>query len=825
MSEAPLAGVRVLDFGGYIAGPLVGMLLADQGAEVIKIDPPGGPRFDHPVNAILNRGKACCTANLNDPIDRARIAELLRGADIVVENFSATGRAQLQLGAEDVHVLNSDAIHLSLPGTHEEDHLLGDAKAFEGVIAAATAQFTNIHPARQLFGLDPVYTALPLASVYAGVHGATAVVLALRQRRQGGGGAAIEVPLANAAISAMSSLHLAIQRQPDRYATPRLPAPMRRIVLPLLRQWARTGGAKAQAKLLAVARGSYPALMNSYICGDGRQLYLFAIDNAKLARAALERLGILDMLLAEGLSFADPYAAGDRRDNLGEASNLSRKWQTRLKELIGARLLTRPAAEWEAALNEQGVTCAVQRTTAEWLALSELHASGIVVQVDDPMLGKTFQPGQQVKIVGSETTSPQVAPRRAVKDLAMLTWSGRSFEPTRTTEPASSVPIGEWLRGVTVVDMTSMVAGPVAGRTLAEYGARVVKVDTPKPNHGPRLTCWYGIDVNQGKESILIDLKMLQGHDAMRRLMGTADVLLTNHAPIAMAAMGLDGADIKALKPALIQCRIGAYNGPQDGPWARRPGYDPVLQAASGIMTRYGDPGRPELHAIASCVDALTGYSAAFGMALALLNLPRDGQALTVETSLAAAATLIQLPYAIDYGCQRWSEASGQRATGEHALYRLYHARDGWLFVAGLNGDPTALLGALELEAAADDEALAARMGDRLLNLRVDRAIAWLSGVGLAAVRVQTVAALAPVLTARSGRSVHLTARNIEGLGRVVVAPGQQAWSAGALADLSPAEKPGASTELVLRTLGLDADALFASGAAAPQIIQDYLPS
>lgn len=766
-NNGPLAGVRVLDLGGAIAGPLVGMLLADQGADVIRVIRPRSP--DRGLDAVLDRGKRCIAVDLLDPRDRKSIDALIANADIVVENHSAEARYRLMIRASDIHAINPAAICVSLPGAADGDDWLQGAKAYEGIIAAATAQFTNIHPSRALFGLDPVYTALPIASVYAGVHGATAATLALRRRVMGGGGAAIEVPLLNAALSAMSSLHLKVDNQPDRYSAPRLPASLRRIVLPLLRQWARRGGADVQARLLGIARKSYPALMTSYRCADGRQLYLFAIDNAKLVRSALKVLGLLDEVLAGGLVFEDPFAAGDRRDNLAETSNLSRAWQTQLTALIAAKMAQCPAAEWEHRLNAAGVPCATVRTTAEWLGLAEVHSAGLLVKIDDDRFGVMVQPGPQA-IVRSGCAATGAPQRRHQVHLHEgIAWE-QSAKPAETPSLPPCAP-GAWLEGLTVIDMTSMVAGPVAGRTLAEYGARVIKVESPAPNHGPRLTCWYGIDGNQGKESVLLDLKTDVGRKAMLQLLDRADVLVTNHSALAMEAMGLGEAALREVKPDLIQCRIGAYNGPHDGLWASRPGYDPVLQAAAGIMARYGDAQAPELHAIASCVDALTGYSATFGMALALLGKAKGTPTPLVDASLAAAATLVQLPFAFDHAGRKWAEPGGQAAVGEHALYRLYRACDGWLFVAAPSADISALPIELRPGNASDNGTHVDRIALAIRRRRSADVIGLLRAAGLSAVPVQSIDTMARGLAGRARARLHLVRHNIPGLGPITIAP------------------------------------------------------
>ena len=85
--SGPLDGIRVIDFGQYLAGPLAALLLADQGAEVIRVDPPGGPRWRHPANAVLQRGKRSIVLDLKSPNDLAIARNLVASADVVIENF------------------------------------------------------------------------------------------------------------------------------------------------------------------------------------------------------------------------------------------------------------------------------------------------------------------------------------------------------------------------------------------------------------------------------------------------------------------------------------------------------------------------------------------------------------------------------------------------------------------------------------------------------------------------------------------------------------------------------------------------------------------
>ena len=111
-----LDGVRVIDFGQYIAGPMTGMLLADQGAEVIKVDPPGGSVWDAPANATWNRGKRSIVLDLKDPEGVATARRLISSADVVVENFRPGVMDRLGLGAEAMTAAHPRLVYASMPG-------------------------------------------------------------------------------------------------------------------------------------------------------------------------------------------------------------------------------------------------------------------------------------------------------------------------------------------------------------------------------------------------------------------------------------------------------------------------------------------------------------------------------------------------------------------------------------------------------------------------------------------------------------------------------------------------------------------------------------
>ncbi|MDE0446202.1 MAG: CoA transferase, partial [Spirochaetaceae bacterium] len=252
--------------------------------------------------------------------------------------------------------------------------------------------------------------------------------------------------------------------------------------------------------------------------------------------------------------------------------------------------------------------------------------------------------------------------------------------------PPGSAP--QILKGVRVLDLSNVLAGPCSARTLAEYGADVIKIDPPATYLGPLRFSWFPIEVSQGKRSMVLDLKTKEGLGVFWGLLETADVVVHNFRLGVAERLGIDYESVKRRKPDIVYLSFTAYNGPRPGPWAAWTSFDPAVQGATGIMRRYGGDGKPVLHGWGSCIDYMAGYSAAYGLALALYKRRTGRGGDRVSASLAQAAQLVQAPFMVASETHRpGGEPHGQRARGEHALARLYRARDGWLFVQGLPTD------------------------------------------------------------------------------------------------------------------------------------------
>ncbi|MBT8490043.1 MAG: CoA transferase, partial [Deltaproteobacteria bacterium] len=160
----PFENIRVLDFGQYIAGPATAMMLGDQGAEIIRIDPPGGVRWKSPAMDTLNRRKKSIVLHLKKESDVEIARNLIASADVLIENFRPGVMDRLGLGPETAHAINPRLVYLSLPGFASEDREMAHMQAWEAIIAAASGQFTDMGLNRVLMGINPSFSPLTLAS-------------------------------------------------------------------------------------------------------------------------------------------------------------------------------------------------------------------------------------------------------------------------------------------------------------------------------------------------------------------------------------------------------------------------------------------------------------------------------------------------------------------------------------------------------------------------------------------------------------------------------------------------------------------------------------
>jgi len=242
--------------------------------------------------------------------------------------------------------------------------------------------------------------------------------------------------------------------------------------------------------------------------------------------------------------------------------------------------------------------------------------------------------------------------------------------------------------GLTVVEISTSVAAPFAGQIFSELGARLVKVEksTGDDARGWGPPFWEGASayfqaLNRNKLSVVCDLRNPEELRQLRDfIVKEADIVIQNLRPGQMDKLGLDAETLLALKPSLIYCNLGAFGNV--GPLKDKPGYDPLMQAFSGIMSTTGEPGRPAVRVAASIVDMGTGMWSVIGALSLLLQRQLTGKGGVVDVSLfETAACWVSLIAAQVLASGVVPERQGSGTSGI-VPYRGYLTKDGEIVIA-----------------------------------------------------------------------------------------------------------------------------------------------
>jgi formyl-CoA transferase len=296
-----------------------------------------------------------------------------------------------------------------------------------------------------------------------------------------------------------------------------------------------------------------------------------------------------------------------------------------------------------------------------------------------------------------------------------------------------SAPASGPLAGLKVLELGQLIAGPFAAKTLADFGADVVKIETPgagDPLRKWRLlkdgtSVWWQVQ-SRNKRSVALDLKDPAAQDIVRRLATDADVLIENFRPGAMEGWGLGPDDLLKLNPRLIMLRISGYG--QTGPYRDKPGFGVVAEAMSGLRHLTAEPGRVPVRVGVSIGDTLAALHGVIGILLALQERHRSGQGQVIDVALYEAVFNCMeslLPEYSAFGAVREPAGSALPGIAPSNAYRC--SDGGYALIAG-NGDSIfqRLMATIGRDDLGRDPALADNAGRVARVVEIDAAIgAW----------------------------------------------------------------------------------------------------
>lgn len=271
------------------------------------------------------------------------------------------------------------------------------------------------------------------------------------------------------------------------------------------------------------------------------------------------------------------------------------------------------------------------------------------------------------------------------------------------------------LKGIRVIDMSHVIAGPLTSYYLAQLGAEVIKIEKPgsgdvmRANKEPLPTDIPTAfsSLNAGKKSLAIDIRTLEGAEVIRTLAKDSDVFIENFRPGVVKKYNLDYESIKKINPRIVYCSISGYG--QKGEWSNRGGYDQVIQALTGMMMMSGP--EDEINPIKvgfPVIDIAVGMLGALSITSAIYRQEKYGLGQYIETSLVQAALMLMYPFATDYLTDhKVSKRLGNKGYSGSPASDTFECSDGWLSTAA--NTPTQfkkMMHQLNLDAICNDSAL-----------------------------------------------------------------------------------------------------------------------
>ena len=613
--RSALGGVRVVDLSSGIAGPMAAMFLADFGAEVVKVEPPGGhPDRDRPGFAMWNRNKVGFVAEPDSPAGRERLAALLAGADMCVHGGSDDHLAPL-CRPEVACAANPSLVYLSVPPYLGATPWAGGRES-PGLLAAAG----GIALRQSSFDGGPVDPVFPHVVYTQAIWAATAGLAALVERQGSGHGQHVTVGGVHATmVSATGSMVV----DPS---VPEVP--------------------------VSYGPGGPGAMYSRYRCGDGRWVFLATLI-PKFQRTALTVLGLEDLL-------ADDRIGGEVERMLAPAN---RSWvRARFEQTFASR----SSDDWLSALRTAGVPAGPLLERRDWLDSPEVDAIGMRLELDDPHLGKVAMPANPINLAGTPVRFERPAPAPGADEVDLQTWTARPA-------PGGPVQAGPGpLAGIRILDLGAILAGPYAGTLLAELGADVIKVEVPAGDSWRER----GMPYIRGQRGVAVDLSCDAGRDAFAAMVRSAEVVIDNYRAGVLARLRIDHDHLRAVRDDIISLSITAFG--DDSPFAGEPAFDPLLQARSGMMTAQGGDSEPVLFTV-PINDVTTAALAALTAVATVFHRRRTGEGQRAWLTLAGTATLAQCEELIQAEGRPPARRGGRDFPGPSALDRHYRTRDGWV--------------------------------------------------------------------------------------------------------------------------------------------------
>lgn len=646
MSEQIFEGVRVVDFTTGMAGPLASMMLADHGADVIKVESPEGD-WARAMPAFLqwNRGKRSVVIDLDSAAGVETARALVEAADVLIAADVDRLYGRLGLSDDVVYLANPGLIVCTISGFTEPAPgavaAMPKVKAYEGVIAAAIGRMTDLdqlsggQPGRRYD--EPAFTAAPVASYGASQLALQGIVAALLQRVTSGRGQRVSTSLLQ------GSMAFVMRQELGR----------------------STDGAEPKKIAPATHRGIELCFLTAE-CSDGRYIQMCARQDRHF-HDWVRAVGLGDVLSEP--RYAKAPMGIFTVDDVDEL-------EVKLRE----RMLTKTQAEWmRVFIEDYDVGSDPFLTPAEFLHHADMVDNGRTVDVVDPEFGVIRELGPLVQLSQTPASITDSAPPLGVGVDLADPWISDRVALVEPVDVGIDGQLPAPLAGFTILEVAYYIAGPLATAILAEMGARVIKVE-PLEGDPYRRTGLQSAKFLHGKESLTLDLKHPVGRKSLEDLIERSDVVVHSFRTNAATKLGLDPASVLARNPQAVHLYAASYGS--NGPQRDRAAFHSTPNALTGGGIKQAGRGNSPVND--SYADPGSALGAATAILFGLWARHRIGHAQAMETTMLTSTGYIHSADMLDYAAAPPFVIADHDQRGLGSGYRLYRTADGFIFVAAV---------------------------------------------------------------------------------------------------------------------------------------------
>lgn len=649
MTSEICSGLRVLDLSRTWTGALATLFLADAGAEVIKIEAPGGdPTWRHYASPLWHRGKKSAFLDLKTTDGRDTLKRLASRSDVLLHTLMPGVDKSLGADYETLKEVNAALVYCAVSGFGPLKGL-ENVKGYDAIVAAHTGRFYVFR--KQLDREGPKFGALPVASFGAGMLALQGILSALLVREQTGRGQKVETSLLQSLIA--YDWYWLMWQLEHRGLNPQL------------------GYTETEPT------------PQYFVCPtkDGRWLQM---------ANAMEHL-FYNWIIGIGLG---DYLADSRFSRFPNTD--SREVEEELYQRMFTRMEERTLDDWtHTFITDFDAASEPFRQTHEAFTHPQVISNAHTMTVETPDGRFIKQPSRIASFAETPVSITRPAPIPGQQTSEVFALSRNGHRPlaisSNGTQPKKP------LEGLTIVDFASWIATPLGPSILADLGLRVIKVE-PLGGEPWREFGLMGLRTHQSKESVAVDLKTEEGRAIVHRLIQRADGLVHNMRPGVPERLGIDYETLKTINPGLVYLYGAGYGS--SGPYSHRSVMHPIPGAVAGGALYQAGRGTPpppdsdlsyeETRRIAKALsvsneanpDVSASMIVAVSLLMALYVKRRTGKGQYVEPTMVGTGLFVNSDDYVQFPGKPSRRLPDSDLFGIHALYRMYQSKEGWLFLA-----------------------------------------------------------------------------------------------------------------------------------------------